>query len=170
MSIEPTAQRNRFRGIATDFRLIGRAVGFTLVFSGRSRRTEYAFFMIFSGWIAAIASKLLATQQVGQAQANLIMTAIVLIPVPALVVRRLHDTGHSGWWSGPFLGLALLALALGAANGMETTNLIPNLEALRPRIGRWIDGIGFVLVIFFLALIVVPPRDENRYGPDPRLT
>ncbi len=148
---------------------MGRAVRLTFTFAGRTRRTEYALFMLVGGWLAALASVLLSSEPIGLEQTNVIATAIFLVPVPALIVRRLHDSGLSGWWALPFIGIALIALAIGIANGMESMNLIPNLEALRPWIGFGTDLNGFALAIFFLALTVVPPQAGNRFGPDPRL-
>jgi uncharacterized membrane protein YhaH (DUF805 family) len=169
MSIQIDEQPIRHRGIATDFRLIGRAVWLTFTIAGRTSRTEYALFMLVGGWLAAICGDLLSADPVRLAQSNVIAAAIFLVPVPALVVRRLHDVGISGWWALPFIGIALIALALGVANGMLSTNLILSLEALRPWIGFGTDLIGFALVIFFLVITVLPPQDENQFGPDPRL-
>lgn len=125
--------------------------------------------MLVGGWLAVIGGELLSAASVRLAQANVIAAAMFLVPLPALVFRRLHDIGISGWWALPFIGIALIALAFGIANGMVSTNLIPNLEALRPWIGFGTDAIGFALAIFFLVITVIPPRDENQFGPDPRL-
>ncbi|GAB4342018.1 MAG: DUF805 domain-containing protein [Candidatus Abyssubacteria bacterium] len=47
------------------------------VFSGRAQRMEYWMFFLFNLIIAMLA---------------------VLLPGVAVTVRRLHDTGRSGWW------------------------------------------------------------------------
>ena len=64
-------------------------------FSGRARRTEYWMFTLFNALIS-IALYALA----------------VLVPSLAVLVRRLHDTGRSGWWMLialiPFLGGLIL--------------------------------------------------------------
>lgn len=61
-------------------------------FTGRSRRSEfwwcylaYLLVSMFLGWIPFIGS--------------LITTLAALAMIP-LTFRRLHDTGHSGWWWG----------------------------------------------------------------------
>ncbi len=67
------------------------------VFSGRARRMEYWYFMLFNIIIAGALSWI----------DNLIWTygmlsglysLAVLLPEIGVGVRRLHDTGRSGWW------------------------------------------------------------------------
>ncbi|MEI6552939.1 MAG: DUF805 domain-containing protein [bacterium] len=68
------------------------------VFSGRSRRSEFWFFALFS----FIASLLLSIISNIAGDTNgilgLIYSLVVLIPSIAVAVRRLHDTGRTGWW------------------------------------------------------------------------
>ncbi|MET8129836.1 DUF805 domain-containing protein [Streptomyces sp. NPDC005065] len=67
------------------------------VFSGRARRKEYWMYALFNAIAATIALVLDAV--LGTLP---IITAIyvlaVLLPGLGLYVRRLHDTGRSGWW------------------------------------------------------------------------
>lgn len=65
-------------------------------FSGRSRRKEYWMFILINaliGFAIGIVDGLFGT---------LILTGIyyltVLVPTVAVSIRRLHDTGRSGWW------------------------------------------------------------------------
>mgnify|MGYP003297531573 CR=1 FL=1 len=55
-------------------------------FSGRARRSEYWYFVLFSLIISLIPI------------VNLIVGLISIIPGIAVCVRRLHDIGKSGWW------------------------------------------------------------------------
>ncbi len=55
-------------------------------FSGRARRSEYWYFVLFSLIISLIPI------------VNLIVGLISFIPGIAVCVRRLHDIGKSGWW------------------------------------------------------------------------
>ena len=73
------------------------------VFSGRARRMEYWFFFLFNflisillGLVDAVTGTLNAETGVGLFSA--IYGLAVLIPGIAVTVRRLHDTGRSGWW------------------------------------------------------------------------
>ena len=76
------------------FKAIGSGFGNYTNFSGRARRSEFWWWALFAflmgiltvipilGWLIALA---------------------MLLPNLAMQVRRLHDTGHSGWWW--FIGL-----------------------------------------------------------------
>lgn len=66
------------------------------VFTGRARRKEYWMFALFNliiTLILAVIDGLTGSSPL----AGLYMLAIVL-PALAVGVRRLHDTGRSGWW------------------------------------------------------------------------
>ena len=81
------------------------------VFNGRARRKEYWMFMLFniliSFAIGFIEGFLGSPGVIG-----LIYTLAVLVPSIAVAIRRLHDTGRSGWWVllglVPVLGIILL--------------------------------------------------------------
>jgi uncharacterized membrane protein YhaH (DUF805 family) len=73
------------------------------VFNGRARRKEYWMFVLFNliFLILAVAlDNLLGTafQDTGYGIIYLIYTLGVFIPSLAVLVRRLHDLGKSGWW------------------------------------------------------------------------
>ena len=55
-------------------------------FSGRARRSEYWWFCLLNFILGIIPI------------VNIIWALIVLLPSLAVCVRRLHDTGRSGWW------------------------------------------------------------------------
>ena len=69
-------------------------------FSGRATRSEYWYFVLF-GYLLAILVILFGTivespeLMIGLSS---VLTLILLIPGLAACVRRLHDTGRSGWW------------------------------------------------------------------------
>ena len=73
------------------------------VFSGRARRKEYWFFVLFNiiiSIILAVIDGVTGTLDPasGMGLLGLICTLAILIPALAVSVRRLHDTGRSGWW------------------------------------------------------------------------
>ncbi|MEV0639527.1 DUF805 domain-containing protein [Streptomyces sp. NPDC050619] len=69
------------------------------VFSGRSRRKEYWMYALFVGIIYAVLIGIALGTQVSALLALAgIFYAAILVPSLAVSVRRLHDTGHSGWW------------------------------------------------------------------------
>jgi uncharacterized membrane protein YhaH (DUF805 family) len=73
------------------------------VFSGRARRKEYWMFFLFNLIITvvlALIDSLMGTfsPQAGLGLLSGLYSLAVLIPSIAVTVRRLHDTGRSGWW------------------------------------------------------------------------
>ena len=72
-------------------------------FSGRARRQEYWLFALFN-FIAGIIIGVIAgvlvsvTNVTAFAYLGTIYNLAVLIPGLAVLFRRLHDTGRSGWW------------------------------------------------------------------------
>lgn len=110
-----------------------------MVFTGRSRRTEYWTFTLINIAIAFIISVLgsilgsiagiLATIL---GIVSLLFTLAMLLPGIAVGIRRLHDTGRSGWWM--LIGLVPL--------------------------------VGVLILIYFLVLDSQP--GSNQYGPNPK--
>ena len=102
------------------------------VFSGRARRKEYWLFFLFNILIsmglfvieilAGVGSKLLG---VGVSLMGLLYALAVLVPGLAVTVRRLHDTGRSGWWLLmafiPLIGTIVLIVFL-ATDGKPGAN------------------------------------------------
>ncbi len=76
------------------------------VFEGRSRRREYWMFTL----VNMIISVVLAALSFGTLES--LYALVMFIPSLAVSVRRLHDTGRSGWWLLvgliPFLGALVL--------------------------------------------------------------
>ena len=69
-------------------------------FSGRARRKEYWLFTLFH-LILLILLIIVdggLTPEGGLGLWSAIYTFAVLVPTLAVTVRRLHDTGRSGWW------------------------------------------------------------------------
>lgn len=82
------------------------AVNF-LNFSGRARRSEYWYFFLFNFVVELLLRRsslifdiLLPTKMaLGLARVLVsIYSLIVFLPALAVLVRRLHDTGKSGWY------------------------------------------------------------------------
>ena len=73
-----------------------------VVFSGRARRSEYWWFVLFSFLVSIVASILdlvLGTDyDRGSGLIGTIASLALLLPSLAVGVRRLHDTSRTGWW------------------------------------------------------------------------
>lgn len=66
-------------------------------FSGRARRQEYWMFVLINVIISIVLGILDAIMGTNSLLNGLYSLA-VLLPSLAVTVRRLHDTGKSGWW------------------------------------------------------------------------
>jgi uncharacterized membrane protein YhaH (DUF805 family) len=71
-------------------------------FSGRSRRMEYWMFLLINFLISCAIVAIEYFAGFGNT-IGFIYSIAMVIPGLAVGVRRLHDTGRSGWWL--FLGL-----------------------------------------------------------------
>ena len=72
-------------------------------FSGRSRRKEYWLFVLFNFVISFVLTLIDTTIGAFSTEAGVgvlsgIYSLAVVIPSLAVLVRRLHDIGKSGWW------------------------------------------------------------------------
>lgn len=117
-------------------------------FSGRSRRTEYWMFALFNSLIifslAFLGFFSIFPNGNGNRTGGILLIPLILyvlaaiIPSLAVSVRRLHDSGKSGWW--------LL---------IHLTGIIP-----------FIRFIGSVIMIVLMCLDSDP--GPNQYGPNPK--
>lgn len=87
-------------------------------FSGRARRSEYWWFVVFAAVASTVASVLdaiIGTRFGGTGLIQVLVTLVLLIPSLAVGVRRLHDVGQTGWWVLllliPVVGAVVLILA-----------------------------------------------------------
>lgn len=70
-----------------------------VTFSGRASRSEYWWWQLFV-FIATFIIVFIVTLidlQAGKAVGS-ILQLVFLLPNLAVIVRRCHDTNHSGWW------------------------------------------------------------------------
>jgi uncharacterized membrane protein YhaH (DUF805 family) len=143
-----------------------------LDFSGRSTRTEALLFLFFSPLLGMLLGGIAEAFGLPPAylpqrpwSAYAVDGAVILLPmlpIFALLVRRMHDIGVPGWPS-IFLPLPSLALAQWKEWHVVNLTLIPE-----PPTAASIAQSLLALAVF--AILLWPPaRDYNRYGPDPRL-
>ena len=81
-----------------------------VTFSGRARRSEYWWFVLFNILLSIVAWVL--DKAVGNQVFTALVTAGLFLPGLAVTVRRLHDRGRSGFWVFialvPFVGAIVL--------------------------------------------------------------
>ena len=138
------------------------------VFTGRAPRAEYWWYALFAGTISFLLGRLdlkvFGPPVVGSyGPLTLILVIAVVIPGFALTVRRLHDTGRTGWWSL----IRVASVAIGLLGPGQIKQLLSGDKLL----------LTVVIVVFFvwiclaiiLFVLMVSRGDEgaNRYGPDP---
>ena len=109
-------------------------------FSGRARRREYWWFLVFSvlvvGVLAIVDALVFGVNWWGYSGGDGPLASFadlfLLVPTLAVSVRRLHDRDRSGWW----LLISIIPL------------------------------IGFLFL--FYQYISVGTQGDNRFGPDPK--
>ena len=130
-----------------------------LDFKGRSRRSEFWWWMLFSeiivpGLILSLSTGLILNLSTNPitAWAIRILALILLIPTISILTRRLHDINISGWFQVP---IHILRLSLATINpvGFNPNALI-------------FITTGIVIFIYFAA----KDGDEgpNKYGDSPK--
>ncbi|WP_030490472.1 DUF805 domain-containing protein [Micromonospora chokoriensis] len=73
-------------------------------FRGRARRSEFWWFALFGALVNVVAAILDGVLGLNFGEDSsiglirLIAYLVLLLPALALTVRRLHDTGRTGWW------------------------------------------------------------------------
>lgn len=100
-----------------------RALGKYATFAGRAPRKEYWYFgLINAAILIGLAIAISMTASAGHSPLALtvvyaVFALLILVPSISVMVRRLHDTDHSGWWFWISLvpaigGLVLLVFAV----------------------------------------------------------
>ncbi|MFA6918656.1 MAG: DUF805 domain-containing protein [Patescibacteria group bacterium] len=76
-----------------------------VVFSGRATRSEYWYFVLFNMIIMIVLSIIdmfigtySSTSNFNMGILSGLYSLAVLLPSLAVAIRRLHDTGRTGWW------------------------------------------------------------------------
>jgi uncharacterized membrane protein YhaH (DUF805 family) len=75
-------------------------------FKGRAQRKEYWFYVLFYVLFAILVALVenflglsdLSDPESGTGPLYLVYTLAFLLPSIAVAIRRLHDTGRTGWW------------------------------------------------------------------------
>ena len=73
------------------------------VFDGRARRKEYWMFVLFYaifGIVAVVLDNVFGTagKDIGYGIIYGLYSLAMILPALGVAIRRLHDTGRSGWW------------------------------------------------------------------------
>ncbi len=134
-------------------------------FKGRSTRAEYWWAMLFVFIIGCVANFFGPI-------VSAIVALLLIIPNLAVLTRRFHDGGHSGWW---VLGMYAVTYSLcGYGFGpVISAALDNNLDLVHEIAMRDAGKIGIAslvsLVIGIWQIIWCCQRSapDNQYGPNP---
>ena len=93
------------------------------VFSGRARRKEIWYFILFDAIFAFVLGFI--DSLIGIYVLSSLYSLAVLLPSLGVSIRRLHDTGRTGWWI--FIGLipligAIILLVFFVTDSQPETN------------------------------------------------
>jgi uncharacterized membrane protein YhaH (DUF805 family) len=81
-----------------------------VTFSGRARRSEFWWFYLFT--VICFIVVAIIDAAIGNSILEFVLLLALILPSLAASMRRLHDTGRSGWWVliglVPFVGAIIL--------------------------------------------------------------
>lgn len=128
-------------------------------FRGRARRREFWYFTLFV-FALLVAARILDVLVFGYGGGSRLFSTVVLLllilPQLAVSVRRLHDTGRSGWWMAPYVVLLVTGRFYGERHAFSTFEVVVVLTA------------GIYLVFLLFSFLSSGDRGDNDYGSDPR--
>lgn len=144
-------------------------------YKGRARRSEFWW-----TWLAVQIVGLVATC-LGPMVMYPVSILLNLATIP-LYFRRLHDTGHSGWWYGAGIIVTVLMMAVTAAAGLLALLVATGpLQAQEATLLASSAGGGAIVAILVLGLVMLvwgivmlvfccmdSKPEPNRWGASPK--
>ncbi len=136
-------------------------------FKDRAARAEYWWWALFATAAVLIAMVLdhFVFNDWSIPPFTLVIGLATALPSLSAAVRRLHDTGRSGWWVFLPVIAAMLVFAGAAAAVLDNPK--------NPLGGMWLIYVGVPALVtiatwILLIVLLVMPGDtgNNRYGPN----
>ena len=156
----------------------------SFVFSGRARRKEFWYFMLFNILVSILVVEFVDFKY----QVTLypffrilrfylrIFGLLTFLPMLALSVRRLHDINIRGWWV--LLGFLPIVYVMSLRGLSVSVDFIAQLSpvvaiSLLDIVSGWGVSIKFILqlspvVAISVIAFIKGNQGENRFGPDPK--
>lgn len=141
--------------------------------SGRARRSEYWYFYLFTFILGIVAGIIDVALGLGGDIGLLgtIASLATFIPTITAQVRRLHDTGRSGWWvGGALIAFIVFGVVIGAtfgAIGVEDPS-----DMFAGTVGVLFIVFAIAVLIYAITMLVFMCLDSepgtNKYGPSPK--
>jgi uncharacterized membrane protein YhaH (DUF805 family) len=135
-------------------------------FKGRSTRTDLG---VFWALLMVLSLPLHAAEIIGVLSVETrrvvesVLVLLILCPLVALLVRRLHDQGRGGWWL--LIGAPALSLIL----VQQWRRLTLGWDIVGGRDPFPVDLVAGISILVVAVLVLLPNEPgPNRFGPDPR--
>lgn len=88
----------------------------------------------------------------------------IFIPQLAVTVRRLHDTGKSGWW---LLGYYFVVICTAAVMSFTALTVLDG-----GAVSEWLVWVSLVLLLAYIWFLILMVKKgdvgRNKYGEDPK--
>ncbi len=150
-------------------------------FGGRARRKEYWYFILFSvlaSWLCEFVDVVFnlyttagdpAAGRIGIA--TTICSLFLALPSLSIMVRRLHDTGRSGWFAlAPYLPVAMIFVGVAAtiaggfnAQAWPVERIVGGMQVFLALVFAWIGLAIYVLILLCMG----SEPGANAYGTNP---
>jgi uncharacterized membrane protein YhaH (DUF805 family) len=129
-------------------------------FSGRSRRKEYWMYVLLLILVGVVLAAVEGALGLGAivgpyGPLSALLALGTFIPSLAVGVRRLHDTGRSGWW----MLIGLIPNALMAAATLSGNLTVTGILLVFALIGA---------IVLLVLMVMEGTKGPNEYGPDPK--
>jgi uncharacterized membrane protein YhaH (DUF805 family) len=151
--------------------------------SGRSNRTEYWLFAafqslivigLFIGWVGLVVVSPPRSMMIPSIILGIGYSVFVLACIPpniSLTIRRLHDSGRSGWWLG-LLAPLLLATAQTVSVALREVRTTPHEmpQIMADHVTNTVLGMSSLICILTLFVYLILPGTPaaNRFGEPPK--
>ena len=148
-------------------------------FTGRARRSEYWWFVLFQVLVSIPCAFLdgILEAAAGISFVNGLASLVFFFPALAVSFRRLHDTGRSGWWIGASyilmsIGIVVLIAVSFGFNGFNWSDdaAIPDALFSTKSLAGWLPLIASLIlcICVFIFTLLDSHKEENKYGPSPK--